>query len=235
VDVNLLKAWLDGCTRWHEGVCDRDIRTVDSAPLNLRLVDVRNLCVVKMSKGEVPEYVALSYMWGSQKMKEETGMEPAILLRKNIEFDANGDEMTPLRKNLPKTIEDAINLTRMLGYRYLWNDALCIIQDNSLEDKIPDLTNMKVIYSSSSLTIAAAGGAHADYGIPGVSVSRKVHQFSEVVDGLRLATMFPSYTDLENSSSLLWNTRGWTFQEKLLSKRLLLFTDYQVYFKCSES
>src|SRR5262249_38696863 len=46
--------------------------------------------------------------------------------------------------------------------------------------------------------------------------------------------MFPSYTALENSSVLFWNTRGWTFQEKLLSRRLLLFTDQQVYFKCSE-
>ena len=235
VDVSLLKGWLERCSKWHEGHCDRDIRTVDSLPLNLRLIDVNHRCVVKIAKGEVPDYVALSYMWGSQAMKEETGMTPAILLRNNIRVNESGDEETPLRKDLPKTLEDAITLTRTLGYRYLWNDALCIIQDNPSEEKIPDLTNMKLIYSSSSLTIAAAAGAHADYGIPGVGVHRRVHQFSEVVHGLRLATMFPSFTDLENSSSLLWNTRGWTFQEKLLSKRLLLFTDYQVYFKCSES
>ncbi|XP_044724639.1 uncharacterized protein HRG_02535 [Hirsutella rhossiliensis] len=29
-----------------------------------------------------------------------------------------------------------------------------------------------------------------------------------------------------------WNTRGWTYQELLLSRRLLFFTDSQVYFQC---
>ena len=29
-----------------------------------------------------------------------------------------------------------------------------------------------------------------------------------------------------------WNTRGWTYQECLLSRRRLVFTDSQVYFQC---
>ncbi|KAF2251496.1 HET-domain-containing protein [Trematosphaeria pertusa] len=234
VDIGLLRSWMDRCSTYHNGECDRDVRTVDSLPLNLRLIDVRRRCVIKVAEGEVPEYVALSYMWGSQKMKEETGMDPAMLLQKDIRCGPRG-EMTPLQTKLPKTIEDAMTLTRLLGYRYLWNDALCIVQDATLEQKVPDLTNMKLIYSCASLTIAAAAGTHADYGIPGIGVPRRIHQNSEVVRDLRLATMFPSYTALENSSELLWNTRGWTFQEKLLSRRIILFTDYQVYFKCSES
>lgn len=34
---------------------------------------------------------------------------------------------------LPKTIADAIEITRRLGFRYLWMDSLCIVQD-SMED-----------------------------------------------------------------------------------------------------
>src|SRR5436190_23080346 len=94
---------------------------------------------------------------------------------------------------------------------------------------------MKAIYSCASLTIAAAAGSHMDHGLPGISVSRKNLQYSERVKGLRLATMFASFSELENSSSLLWNTRGWTFQEKLLLQRILLFTDFEVYFICSVS
>jgi hypothetical protein len=30
---------------------------------------------------------------------------------------------------LPKTFKDAIELTRRLGFQYIWIDALCIIQD----------------------------------------------------------------------------------------------------------
>ncbi|KAH7082971.1 heterokaryon incompatibility protein-domain-containing protein [Paraphoma chrysanthemicola] len=235
VPIGLLRMWLDECSKWHEGRCNRNIRSVSSLPLNMRLIDVKYRCIVRVLTAEIPEYVALSYMWGVQKMKEETGMKPAVLLRNDIKYDSKGDEHTPLQSKLPRTIEDAITLTRALGYRYLWNDALCIVQDNSFEEKAPDLINMKIIYDCSSLTIAAAAGAHADHGIAGVSVKRQYAQYSELVDGLRLATMFPSYTELESSSRLLWNTRGWTFQEKLLSRRMLLFTDYQVYLKCSES
>lgn len=146
-----------------------------------------------MSKGEVPDYVALSYMWRVHQMKEETGMQPAVLLQNNIKFDFTGAEATPLQDKMPKTIDDAIALTRMLGYRYLWNDALCNIQENSAAEKVPDLTNMRIIYSCSSLTIAAAAGAHADYGIPGVGVPRKFHHHSEVVKCLRLATISVLY------------------------------------------
>ena len=30
-----------------------------------------------------------------------------------------------------------------------------------------------------------------------------------------------------------WNLRGWTWQERVLSLRLLYFTEAQVYFQCS--
>ena len=215
--------------------CERDIRTVENLPVNLRLIDVKHRCIIKLSSGNVPEYVALTYVWGKDEMVEQTGLQPVTLSRCEIRKDTTGLERTPLPKVLPQTIEDALTLTSQLGFRYLWVDALCIIQDSPWLVKSKDLTSMKLIYSSSSLTIAAAAGKHANHGIPGVSIPRAFHQYSQLVDGLRLATMFPTFTELDGSSALLWNTRGWTFQEKLLSKRLLLFTDYQVYFKCSES
>ncbi|OAK96393.1 HET-domain-containing protein [Phaeosphaeriaceae sp. SRC1lsM3a] len=235
LDTELLRTWLRTCSKWHGGICDRNIAAVDSQALNLRLIDVERHAVVSIHNHNIPEYVALSYVWGRQRMMEETGMEPALLLRKNIRHDEKGNEFTPLPTSLPKTVADAMALSQTLGYRYLWNDALCIIQDNPAPIKDKDLNSMKLIYSLSSLTIAVAAGTHADYGIPGASVPRKFPQYSEIVQGLRLATMFPSFTALENSTSLLWNTRGWAFQEKLLSRKLLLLTDYQAYFRCAES
>jgi hypothetical protein len=94
---------------------------------------------------------------------------------------------------------------------------------------------MGAIYGHAVLTIAAGAGHHADHGLPGIVISRTPSQYKQVVSGLPFATMSPSYTSLENSNRLPWNTRGWTLQEKLLSKRILLFTDTQTYFKCSES
>lgn len=55
------------------------------------------------------------------------------------------------------------------------------------------------------------------------------------MNGVELAVEFPSFRSLNSGTSLIWNSRGWTLQEKVLSKRLLLFTDFQVYFRCANS
>ena len=191
-------------------------------------------CIVRAEDLESPQYVALSYVWKKDEMKMDTGMVPVVLQRSMITRKPGG-ECTSLPKRLPRTIKDAMKLTDLLGYRYLWCDALCIVQDDTLEEKIPHLTNMKSIYSHSGLTIAAAAGSHLDHGLPGMSIARREHQYSELVGTLRLAPIFPSFSELESSAELLWNGRRWTFQEELLSKRILLFTDYQVLHKCSES
>jgi hypothetical protein len=234
LEIGIAQDWLDRCSDWHGDECKRDSLAKRRLPSSLRLIDVNRRCIVKAPKERTPSYVTLSYVWGTEEMKRKTGMAPVLLRRGMIEYTA-GAEVTYLPKRIPKTIDDAITLTRSLGYRFLWVDALCIVQDDPYEEKALHLTSMKAIYNCASLTIVAAAGSHADHGIPGISVFRKNVQYSEIVDGLRLATMFPSFSQLENSSSLLWNTRGWTFQEKLLSRRILLFTDFQVYFKCSES
>lgn len=168
-------------------------------------------------------------------MKSETGKIPRILTRDMVTKDKDGHENTPLPKRLPRTIEDAIYLTEKLGYCYIWVDALCIVQDDPAEEKNKSLKRMDAIYNCSALTIVAASGRHADVGIPGIGLQRTKAPHVESIDRMSISTMSPSYTDLENSHSLTWNTRGWTFQEKILAKRLLLFTDYQVYFKCAES
>jgi len=54
-----------------------------------------------------------------------------------------------------------------MGERYLWVDALCIIQDDSM-DKEWQIARMGSIYSSAVFTIVAACGVDADAGLPGV-------------------------------------------------------------------
>jgi hypothetical protein len=71
--------------------------------------------------------------------------------------------------------------------------------------------------------------------LPGISRRRHFAQRTEIVNGAELAVEFPSFRDLNSGPALIWNRRGWTLQEKVLSKRLLLFTDFQVYFRCANS
>lgn len=235
VDPQLLVSWLRRCRKWHD-TCEKDDLLSSNLPDNFRVIDLRRRCIVRAPPR--CQYVALSYVWGEQAMRARSGMKMPLLLKENVQYSASGVEYTPLPREdtLPQTLKDAIEVTTLLGFNFLWIDALTIIQNLPFELKYNHLHNMDAVYSCATLTIAAGSGTDADYGLPGISRPRKYTQYSQKVHGLYLATMFPSFSEVENSGRLLnWNTRGWTLQEKLLSKRLLLFTDYQVYFKCAES
>jgi hypothetical protein len=78
---------------------------------------------------------------------------------------------------LPRTIAQAIELTRALGEQFLWDDALSIVQDASDEDKY--LNAMASIFANAALTIVAADGTDANAGfrgLPHVSAPRLLKQ-----------------------------------------------------------
>jgi hypothetical protein len=71
-----------------------------------------------ISQGETANYIALSHCWGTdQNLTTERATVPERL--QGIRFDI-----------LPKTFQDAISITRILGIEYIWIDSLCIIQDD---------------------------------------------------------------------------------------------------------
>jgi hypothetical protein len=100
------------------------------------------------------EYVALSYVWGKTNFP--------VTVKSNFEqFQA---DRAFERVKLAKTILDAIGVTASLGYRFLWVDSVCIIQDDE-ETKKRMIKNMDVVYGNVALTIVAASGSHAGAGI----------------------------------------------------------------------
>lgn len=139
---------------------------------------------------------------------------------------------------MPKTYHDAILITRHLGIRYLWVDALCIIQDDP-EDWRRESAKMRNIYQKSFCTIAAVGAANVNDGIlnarPAQEMSLETIGFQ---DGSPLNTYFGRHIvapvpgkDRLISDALL-NSRGWVFQEMLLSPRILHFTAHSLYLEC---
>ena len=231
--VALVRNWLERCHDYHGEICEEDGIAGRRLPNDLRLIDVHRRALVRAPTQTTLKYITLSYVWGSELMRTEDGIKPAVTNRADISFDDQGQECTKLPEVIPRTIENAIQLTAMLGHQYLWVDALCIIQDDP--NKSVHLSKMDAIYNCSNLTIVAASAKHANVGLAGISVSRTKAPVPEMLGSYELVAMAPSFSELENSKSLLWNTRGWTFQEKILAKRILFVTDYQVYFRCSES
>lgn len=93
--------------------------------------------------GEHGEYLTLSYVWGGDQ------------IHKTTTANLSSYEQGIAASLLHSTIRDAIYVTHMLGFRWLWIDSLCIIQDSD-EDKAHEIGRMHHIYRYSHLTIMAA-------------------------------------------------------------------------------
>lgn len=65
--------------------------------------------------------------------------------------------------DLTKAPQDAVTITRQFGIRYLWIDALCIIQDSHSVWSI-EAANMAKIYWNAFITIAAEAAAYQKVG-----------------------------------------------------------------------
>src|ERR1700761_6545285 len=90
---------------------------------------------------------------------------------------------------------------------------------------------MDAIYRRAELTIIAAAGEDENFGLPGVGATpRKGQPVSNVGKIQVVSTMSHPHHTIPSSK---WASRGWTYQEAILSRRRLVFTEDQVYFECN--
>ncbi|KAH7070198.1 heterokaryon incompatibility protein-domain-containing protein, partial [Paraphoma chrysanthemicola] len=174
------------------------------------VVDCVSRRLVKISQ-DVP-YICLSYVWGSFQAEEPTS-----------------DGKLPLR--IPKTIEDALFVAICLEIPYLWVDCYCINQNN-IHEKHNTIRAMDKIYSGAELTIIAVVGIDPHHGLPGVRETPRRPQYKITMVGETYVTAEDVRAEIASSA---WSSRGWTYQEMLLSRRRLVFTTSQMYYHCWES
>ncbi|KAL6700184.1 heterokaryon incompatibility domain-containing protein [Trichoderma pleuroticola] len=224
-DLELVKIWTKSCTEWHGSEC------LDTTPWQTSHFGVPFIRMISLTDSNLietscpPPYAALSYVWGTSPVFKT--------LQSNVK-DLMQPQGLPV-PSLPRSIRDAMVLARDLGFQYIWIDSICIIQD-SVDDKVQQLRMMDSIYSRASLTIVAAAGTHADAGIPGLQPTtrcRKQHTV-QISKDLTLVALNPD--TYRKAMATTWNTRGWTYQERLLSKRCVFsFPDGSVSFQCSKA
>ena len=87
---------------------------------------------------------------------------------------------------------------------------------------------MDNIYKAAHITIIAVSGDSENTELPSVIVPR-CSQKSFSANGIQLVCVFPYGVHARPGT---WLTRGWTYQEAVLSRRRLVFTLNQVYFEC---
>lgn len=152
----IARAWMEDCCRNHPKTCPGNTRVT----LPTRLIDVGDPAIkpdVRLhisQANEVGEYVALSYCWG--------GQQTVVTTQDNLDSMAQRITLS----SLPRTLEDAVRVSRNIGQRYLWADALCIVQDSE-HDKGREIQSMGSIYKNASLTISAAAASSVSEGFLG--------------------------------------------------------------------
>lgn len=168
------------------------------------------------------KYFALSYVMGHTKKS------PGDLQS----YSTNSEEhFTPFRHyKLPKTIQDAVELVRQIGERYLWVDALCILQDDPA-DLAAIIPEMGPIYGNAYLTIVAADGSDSEARLSRLSDDGSIDEWIPVITRKGSYMLSPTRPSLEEAiRASIWDTRGWTLQEYLLSRRCAIFTKVGVFF-----
>ena len=225
VDVRRIKYWLDDCKVYHGSAC-LPIAREDLDSDGFRVIDVKRHCIVATPPG--CKYLALSYCWGDVSGKEHLRLTSANFAQLHTPGELSIDNV-----RVPATIRDAIYLTECLDYKYLWVDALCIVQDNRAEKEV-QLNIMDQLYRSATLTIVAAAGGDVWSGLPGVLPgSRSNLQSTESGDGITIVTALTDYVGAVARAA--WSKRAWTLQERNLSPRLLVFTPRQVFWECNKA
>ncbi|KAI0975967.1 heterokaryon incompatibility protein-domain-containing protein [Xylaria arbuscula] len=224
-DGSIIREWLNHCNCFHGDKCLTPQAWRPKYDITHSFIDTELECVVTPAE-EVP-FVALSYVWGT--------IETLQALKNNIDnLRRPGSLSTSGSEIVPRTIRDAIRLCALTGYRYLWVDRVCIIQDD-YEIKYQHLQGMAWIYAAAEFTIVAAGGSDVNYGLSGLGQSveeRQKHLLPFPSKSLVKGSVWTFGNSL--SSDTVWSSRAWTFQEHVFSRRLL-YVDKFVHWVCASA
>lgn len=207
-DSEKAKLWLNDCREHHGEAC----KNVPGMVEGMKLIDCDSLQIVKAESSM--RWAALSYVWGASSAGSHS---------------ADGPRALP--SPLSAVVQDAIAVTTQLGLRYLWIDRYCINQSNSKETAA-QVAQMNLIYGGAEITIVAAAGKDETYGLPGVGATPRVKQDIIQLETCTILSTGPDPMFFTKDKSKWW-TRGWTLQEGLLSRRRLVFTEYQAAFECN--
>lgn len=233
--VSLAREWLDACG--HAGGKHANCTKTTISTLPTRVISVGNDKVsprlVITEPNQQAHYAALSHCWG--------GKTPTMTTLSNLETYT-----VSLPKDLPQTFQDALNVARALEIPYIWIDSLCIVQD-SPEDWKHEASLMAQVYANAHVTIFADAAPDSTSGFLSPPFRKAPQRFvvqckndQSSSSGVHirergfLAQQLPfhSWSRRSGLGQSKLSTRGWVFQERLLSPRTLHFSQNEMAWEC---
>ncbi|KAI0548059.1 heterokaryon incompatibility protein-domain-containing protein [Xylaria curta] len=224
IDAAILREWLQNCDNYHHHHSNSSkfstgLRHIINRGL-LRGINTSS-GAIELLPSQTP-FAVLSYVWGHTVDQQESLQAMKV-------------------SRYARTIRDAAELAKSIGLEWLWVDRICINQ-NSEAEKSALIPYIKDIFAGAELTIVAASGDGAHYGLPGSYNTARVPEIvaeipiweAKALDPfvLRLLPATSSFNALHEKT--VWRTRGWTFQEQVFSRRLLYIFPSEMIFSCSK-
>ncbi|KAI7778647.1 hypothetical protein LA080_001880 [Diaporthe eres] len=251
--LNCIRSWLDDCTSCYETCLEPkesfgllplrliDVNAANTVQSNLkqtsdltlegfdqlRLENSRGVRIVSTnSLSPDTEYLTLSHRWGSPQ-SIRLCQASSYLLTEDVSPHLLGCEETAV-------FQHAIHVTRALGFRYIWIDSLCIMQDDESE-KTSEIMQMDRIYSNCKLNISAA---EADISRGLVFDRNPLSANPCIIEAKVHATQKNVWVRAFHERPFILpgekplHKRGWVFQERKLAQRIIHFTKDQVFWEC---
>lgn len=225
VHYHLIQKWINACadraqhrTCSDNGTIRRPTRLLDLAQYH---EDVR---LVQGAFSTEP-YAALSYCWGA--------VPQLMLLPSNLQ---QFQERTPFA-SFSQVSKDAIAVCRKLSIRYLWIDALCIVQGKD-GDFLTEAPRMKDVYGGSILTIVAASSRDSTESFltrrnPLEWLDCELCPTEDIANEAYWVSP-DFYCEDGEPGEYHIDSRAWCLQERLMSPRSIYFGKKGVHWECRQ-
>ena len=224
--LSLLKCWYEECKSSHN-LCQLD----SLSALPTRVIDVASgvpndadVTLIETNGARGP-YMALSYCWGDPML------HPALkTFRSNL---STFKDRVPYG-TLPLTLQHCVTLARQLNLRYVWIDALCIIQDDN-NDWMVEASRMCDVYSKAAITVVACRSDGSSGGIFG---PQKYSTHTQTPYKQTLINFSEDHGRNHDPNPLLNDDdpiydRAWAVQETILSGRAIFFSSKELRWECN--
>ncbi|KAI0518302.1 heterokaryon incompatibility protein-domain-containing protein [Xylaria bambusicola] len=250
-NIEAIRKWHGKCSLLHER-CNRTLSQCDSidvelAELPTRCIELRPVCgneacdkcdllfILVRTEGKKGKYFILSHRWGRDTFLARTTKD-------NYENRCTHGVSCDTPDGITPLFYEAGQLAFQLGVRYIWIDSVCIVQDDPADWR-RESVKMAQYYQYAWLTIAAThttedGRLFRDVTVTdltrvtrlpyrGVNGEQNGYFYLQGADAKGLAN---DYINTVGNSEL--TRRGWVYQERILSRRLLAFSATGMFLQC---
>ncbi|KAF4445695.1 hypothetical protein F53441_10601 [Fusarium austroafricanum] len=231
----IIQPWLNGCLKDHPECRTTSGDETSNYPKRLIFVGNSNGDTLKLVEigTQRPPYLILSYCWGSTNASARTTY-------RNLQARLDRMDLS----KLPRTVQDAIKLTRNMGKEYIWIDALCIEQaeDDQPGDWDNEASKVGDYYANAECLISAMRASESAQGFLTERASWRYPQRRALLvygetwchrEEISFWADGPDQTFWYEKESEPLHKRGWCLQERILCPRRLHWTKNGLFWECN--